>query len=75
VTEILASERGSAAPAICSDCEIILCPIFNDNHSKTNDDNQFPSTTPQELADAIVEIVDARVRKSLILLLDCLPLL
>jgi subtilisin family serine protease len=58
VTGMLVSERGSSALAICPDCEIILRPIFNDNHSGLGI-NQYPSSTPQGLADAIVEIVDA----------------
>jgi subtilisin family serine protease len=59
ITGILASKRGSAAAAICPDCQIIVRPIFNDNHSKTDDGNNSPSSTPQELADAVVEIVNA----------------
>ena len=51
--------RGSGAPAICPDSEIILRPIFNDNHRKTDGNILFPSTNPQELANAIVEVVDA----------------
>jgi subtilisin family serine protease len=62
VTGMLASERGSTAPAICPDCEIILRPIFNDGHGETDNSNQFPSSTPQELADAVVEVVDAGAR-------------
>ena len=59
VTGILASGRGSGAPAICPDSEIILRPIFNDNHRKTDGNILFPSTNPQELANGIVEVVDA----------------
>lgn len=62
VTGMLASERGSAAPAICPGCEILLRPIFNDNHTKTGSSSKFPNSTPQELAEAIVEIVDAGAR-------------
>ena len=59
VTGILASERSSSAPAICPDCKIILRPIFNDNHGKVDNSNRLPSSTPQELAKAVIEIVDA----------------
>jgi len=62
VTGILASERGSAAPAICPDCKIILRPIFNDSRDETSDGIRYPSSTPRELAHAIVEIVDAGAR-------------
>src|SRR5829696_6815538 len=34
VSGILASERGAAPPAISPECEIILRPIFSDNHNK-----------------------------------------
>ena len=57
VTGMLASERGSGAPAICPQCEIILRPIFNEKDGETN--NHLPSSTPQELANAILDLVDA----------------
>jgi len=59
---MLASERGLGAPAICPNCEIILRPIFDDNHGETDKINHFPSSTPRELASAIVEIVDTGAR-------------
>lgn len=60
VTGMLASERGSALPAICPNCEIVLRPVFRDSYGRgTNSKYHIPSTTPQELADAIVEIVDS----------------
>lgn len=58
VTGILASKKGSAAPAICPNCEIILRPIFYDTHGKGGS-YQFPRSTPQELATAIIQVIDA----------------
>ena len=55
---ILASNRGLNVPVIYPDCETILRHIFNDSYSNRDDSNQFPSSTPQELADAVVEIVN-----------------
>jgi hypothetical protein len=75
VAGILCAKRGLSVPAICPDCKIIIYPIFREEMNNINNkDIFFPSITAEELADAIVEIVDACVRKSLILLLDCLPL-
>jgi subtilisin family serine protease len=62
VAGMLVSKRGSSALAICPDCEIILRPIFSDSRGETNYSGQLPSSSPQVLADAIVEIVDAGAR-------------
>jgi subtilisin family serine protease len=57
VTGILTGRRETQAPALCPDCEIILRPIFpeeaNEQHFK------LPSTSPEELAQAIVECIKA----------------
>jgi subtilisin family serine protease len=57
VAGMLVSERGSAAPAICPDCEVILRPIFKEGLNGS--DSPFPSSSPEELAEAIVEVVNA----------------
>jgi subtilisin family serine protease len=64
IVGILTGKRGSKTAAICPKCKIILCPIFkytnkNKNHHNNNYYNNFLGTTPKELADAIVEVVDA----------------
>jgi subtilisin family serine protease len=58
VTGILSAKRGLSAPAICPGCEIILNPIFRKDDS-TNNNNIFPSSTSEELSNAIIETVDA----------------
>ncbi len=59
VAGILCAKRGSAAPAICPNCTLLIRPIF----AETAPGNGWmPSTTPEELAAAIIECVDAGVR-------------
>jgi len=52
VAGIMASKRGSPSPSICPNCTFILNPIFSDNQL-------FPFSTPEKLAIAIIETVDA----------------
>jgi subtilisin family serine protease len=61
VAGILCAKRGLAAPAICPNCEIILNPIFREEDANNTSDKDviFPSTTPEELSNAIIETVDA----------------
>jgi subtilisin family serine protease len=59
VAGILLAKRGSAAPAICPGCSLLLRPIFRETSSRNG---QMPSATPQQLASAIVETVDAGAR-------------
>jgi subtilisin family serine protease len=56
VAGILFAKRGSAAPAICPGCSLLVRPIFRETNSGNG---QMPSATPQELASAIVETIDA----------------
>lgn len=56
VAGILSARRGSAAPAICPDCTLIVRPIFPET---TSANGQMPSATPEELASAIIECIDA----------------
>jgi len=56
VAGILSAKRGSAAPAICPDCTLIVRPIFPETISANG---QMPSATPDELASAIIECIDA----------------
>jgi subtilisin family serine protease len=59
VAGILSAKRNSPAPAICPDCTLLLRPIFAE---KTVGIEQVPSATPLELAQAIIECIDAGVR-------------
>jgi subtilisin family serine protease len=59
VAGILSAKRNSRAPAISPDCTLLIRPIFSE---RTTGSDQMPSATPQELAAAIVECIDARAR-------------
>ena len=56
VAGMLLAKRGSAAPAICPGCSLLVRPIFRET-SSTN--GQMPNATPEQLASAIAETVDA----------------
>jgi subtilisin family serine protease len=63
VAGILCAERGLSAPAICPNCEFILNPIFMEEKINTDKkDIRFPSTTPEDLANAIIDTVNAGAR-------------
>ena len=55
----LSARRGSAAPAICPDCTLLVRPIFAESAAGNGD---MPRATPAELAAAIAETVDAGAR-------------
>ncbi|MHC4523239.1 MAG: S8 family serine peptidase [Planctomycetota bacterium] len=59
VAGILSAKRSSAAPAICPDCTILVRPIFAET---TSGNTQMLSTTPEELAAAIIDSIDAGAR-------------
>jgi subtilisin family serine protease len=59
VISILAARRGSIAPAICPGCTFVLRPIFAE---AGNGNGAVPSATAEELAEAIVDSVDAGAR-------------
>jgi subtilisin family serine protease len=56
VAGILCAKRESAAPAICPDCTLLIRPIFPET---TSVNGQMPSATPEELAMAIVDCIEA----------------
>ena len=56
VAGMLAGKRDSTAPAICPDCTLLVRPIFSE---AAPSNGQMPSATPDELADAITNCVDA----------------
>ena len=59
VAGILIARRESVAPAICPGCTLMLRPIFAETMDSSG---QAPSSTPDDLAEAIVECVDGGVR-------------
>ena len=56
VAGILCGKRNSSAPAICPNCTLLVRPIFSETISGNG---QLPSATPEELAAAIIECIDA----------------
>jgi subtilisin family serine protease len=64
IAGILCAKRGFSAPAICPNCKFIFNPIFKEETNYTNNKNMMivPSVTPEELANAIIETVDAGTR-------------
>jgi subtilisin family serine protease len=61
VAGILVALRGSGAPAICPDCTLLLRPIFGEATTSSSDAT-MPSATPEALAVAIVESLNAGAR-------------
>ncbi len=59
VAGILCAKRGSSAPAICPTCTLLVRPIFTET---TSTSGQIPSATPEALAVAIVETIEAGAR-------------
>ncbi len=59
VAGILCAIRGSRAPAICPDCILLVRPIFSE---QTAPAAGLPAATPEALAAAIVDCVDAGAR-------------
>jgi len=59
VAGILSAKRGSYAPAICPGCTLLIRPVFTE---ATAGNLQMPSTTPQALAAAIIECIEAGAR-------------
>jgi len=60
VAAMLVGKRGTVAPAICPDCTLLVRPIFAEHGSADN--GPMPSATPEALAEAVVEVVDAGAR-------------
>src|SRR4051812_10355594 len=55
VAGILGARRGARAPAVAPHCTLLVRPVF----SEMEPSGELPSTTPGELAEAIVDCVDA----------------
>jgi len=59
VAGMLSARRGSVAPAICPGCTLLLRPIFAET---ARGNGQMPSATPEELAQAVVDSIEAGAR-------------
>src|ERR671918_464403 len=59
IAGILSAKRGSAAPAICPGCTLLVRPIFLEPAPGSAD---TPSASPGELAEAIVDCLEAGAR-------------
>ena len=59
VAGILVAKRGSPAPAICPGCTLLIHPVFAEALSG---DDRAPSATPNALAAAIFECIEAGAR-------------
>jgi subtilisin family serine protease len=59
VAGILSAKRGSAAPAICPGCTLLVKPVFSETATASAEQ---PSATPEELAAAILECIEAGAR-------------
>ncbi len=59
VAGILCAKRGSVAPAICPNCTLLVRPLFAETQIGSP---QLPSTTPEELAAAILDSIKAGAR-------------
>lgn len=59
IAGILLARRMSVAPAICPGCSLLVRPIFSE--ARANGE-QMPSASAEELADAIVDVIQAGAR-------------
>jgi subtilisin family serine protease len=59
IAGVLCANRDSVAPAICPNCTILLRPIFTEAVEVMD---QMPSATPEELAAAILDCINAGAR-------------
>lgn len=59
VAGVLSAKRNSPAPAICPNCTLLVRPIFAE---ATSPNGQMPSATPEELAAAITDCIEAGAR-------------
>ena len=59
IAGILLARRMSVAPAICPGCSLLVRPIFSEAPANGE---QMPSASAAELADAIIDVIDAGAR-------------
>jgi subtilisin family serine protease len=62
VAGILTARRGTEAPGICPGCTLLVRPVLHDAGQVGAVGGILPLTTPELLAEAIVELVDAGAR-------------
>lgn len=62
IAGILHARRGSAAPAICPGCTLVIRPVFADTTPADGGSGDLPAAQPGELARAIIATIDAGVR-------------
>lgn len=56
VAGILFARKDAPAPSICPNCTLLVRPIFAESNAYNG---QLPGATPEELAEAIIETIDA----------------
>src|SRR5690348_6292008 len=59
VAGILTARRGTEAPGICPECTLLVRPVLQDQGQVGAPGGRLPLTTPERLAEAIIELVDA----------------
>jgi subtilisin family serine protease len=59
VAGILSAKRGSVAPAVCPNCTLLVRPIFAETKAANG---KMPSAMPEELAQAILDCIEAGAR-------------
>ncbi|MBV8095443.1 MAG: S8 family serine peptidase [Acetobacteraceae bacterium] len=59
IAGILLARRASVAPAICPGCSLLVRAIFSEAPA---DGEQMPSATAADLAEAIIDVIDAGAR-------------
>ena len=59
VAGILSAKRGTPAPAICPGCTLLVRPVFAESITANG---PIPGATPKELAEAIIEGIEAGAR-------------
>lgn len=59
IAGVLLAKRGSVAPAICPGCTLLARPIFTE---EIPDGEVMPGATAEDLANAIIEVIEAGAR-------------
>jgi subtilisin family serine protease len=59
VAGILSARRSSTSPALCQGCTLVVNPVFSETVAGSAEQ---PSSTPEELATAILECIEAGAR-------------
>jgi subtilisin family serine protease len=59
IAGILSAKRDFRAPGICPNCTLMIRPVFTEKNTPTE---SLPGATPDELAAAVIECIDAGAR-------------